>query len=193
MPESVTPQPEDSEQETGTNSTASSPEMTWREAALKKWATALAKVKLLPQLIAWKSIRGTMDKEAKLHDANARMYHNILHRKFTGKDDPNLKSSEEDEMGDIILGDITVTNTNEPAPQKTPTKKPLGFLAKTAIAAALIGTGAGGVLAWPSIVNMFAPSVETPAPVETSDPKIITQPGTDFDYKILPPKVIQSD
>jgi hypothetical protein len=76
--------------------------------------------------------------------------------------DTNGWPSGDEKMG-VDIGD-EIHNHYYPPPPSSPAKTPMGTLAKAAVAAALIGTGAGGVAAVPWIAELFnqQPTVEQP-------------------------------
>ncbi len=102
-------------------------------------------------------------------------------------DDPNAG----DDMGDIVItGDITVTQSPAPSPAATPPPLPSPaqqpksqfpkLLAKAAITAALVGSGAGAAMPW--LLGMFD---KTPPPVVTSPPEQWTERRLEL---YMPPK-----
>ena len=114
------------------------------------------------------SIRRGMKAEDDLAKRHADANHNLLY----GKQD-TISSGEDDDMGNIYLGDVTTTYTKP--------NSGLGFLAKAAITAGLLGGGAGLGLGLSSLI-----------PNDTANkpnPSTVVEPGEVRDWELGQPVV----
>ena len=158
--------------------------------SLPEQAVKLAgKLRALPEMVAWESIRRGMADEDAAIKRNLDAYHNLLHGGRTQSE------GETDEMGNIILGDH-ITQFQHPANPPAPPAQKSG-LGKALIGAGLLATGIGAplgayfvadALKKPDPPTVVQP-IEQPAEPEEKPPIIITEPGKNFDWRVGDPIV----
>lgn len=147
----------------------------------------MGKIQVLPELIGWESIRRGM----KVDDEFIRRTMEANHKLIYGES--GEPAGREDEMGDIVLGDIR-TEHHYPAPPAPEPKKSMGLLPKLAIAgAAALGLGGPLGAAWvlkDALKGQPEPTpVVQPAEPEEKPPVIITEPGENWDWRVGEPIV----
>jgi hypothetical protein len=157
------------QQVTGTTST-DSPEIS-NESLKARWQTVMGKMNVMPAMMGWESVRRTMKMEDELVQRDALAHHELLHG---DRGSGSLKDN--DEMGHMILGDMKTEHHYHGTSKKA--GEGLGTLAKLAVGAGLIGSGAGAGLGGVMLIDALR-----------NDPPPIVQPGEIRDWELGQPIV----
>lgn len=165
-------------------SSTASPQKSLQTRALE----ATGKIRYLPEIVAWESIRRGMQADDDLIRRTMEANHKLIYG------ESGEPAGRESEMGDIVLGDIR-TEHHYPAPPAPPApepKKPMGLLPKLAIGtAAALGIASpigAALLLKDALKTEPPPAVVAPQePQEPQPPQIITEPGKTFDWRVGDP------
>jgi len=113
-----------------------------------------------------RTLNRTNADDQRRRDLHARIEEAEATKKMNGIASAPQKPTGDEDM-QILVDSPTTVHHNYPPPKTEATpepKKPAGTLAKAALAAALLGTGAGGGVAVPWALGLFN---QQPPPVET--------------------------